>query len=36
MCYDFSEQKRKIIPSYKFLQFVIQVTIKFWFWKALK
>ena len=26
-CYDFSELKRKIIPSYKFLKFVNQVTI---------
>ena len=34
-CYDFSELKRKIITTYKFLKFVNQVTIKFWFRKAL-
>ena len=28
---DFSELKRKIIPTYKFLKFVNRVTIKFWF-----
>ena len=31
----FSELKKKIIPFYKFLKFVSQVTIKFWFRKAL-
>ena len=31
----FSKLKRKIIPSYKFLKFVYQVIIKFWFRKAI-
>ena len=35
MCNDFSELKRKIIPSCKFLKFVNHFTIKFWFRKAL-
>ena len=34
-CNDFSKLKRNIISSYKFLKFVNQVTIKFWFRKAL-
>ena len=33
-CNEFSELRRKIIPSYKFLKFVNQVTIKFWFRNA--